>query len=332
MMKKIYILCPSHTKTGGTELLHQLFFELREQGYNAFLAYTNYEGDGGASFEPFSKYVKFPAISSEFIEDTLDSVIVFPEIYYKLVCKYKNAKKIIWWLSVDFFLQENSFIDRLRIKGFLSAFKNCLLGNLKNKISYIKNADYHFCQSYYAIDFLKKKGIDEKKIFYLSDYVNDLYLNNINTHSERKNVVLFNPKKGYKFTRKLIKCARDIEWIPLINMTNDQVNSLMLTSKVYIDFGNHPGKDRIPREAAISGCCVITGKRGAAAFYEDVPIPNSFKFDEKKREIGLIISKIHQCFDDFEGNNAQMQEYRNMIIQEKEKFKKDIKNVFEQIM
>lgn len=60
--------------------------------------------------------------------------------------------------------------------------------------------------------------------------------------------------------------AQDLRWVPLIGMTTEEMRSCMSKSKVYIDFGNHPGKDRIPREAAISGCIVITGKRGAAAF------------------------------------------------------------------
>ena len=51
-------------------------------------------------------------------------------------------------------------------------------------------------------------------------------------------------------------------------MTPEQVVDLMSESKVYIDFGNHPGKDRIPREAVINGCCVITGVRGSARFKE----------------------------------------------------------------
>ena len=53
----------------------------------------------------------------------------------------------------------------------------------------------------------------------------------------------------------------------------------MMESKVYIDFGNHLGKDRIPREVA-SGCCIITGKTGADKYKEDVYIGEKFKFDE----------------------------------------------------
>ena len=30
--------------------------------------------------------------------------------------------------------------------------------------------------------------------------------------------------------------------------------------KLYIDFGGFPGKDRLPREAVMHDCCIITGK------------------------------------------------------------------------
>lgn len=82
-------------------------------------------------------------------------------------------------------------------------------------------------------------------------------------------------------------------------MTRDEVAKLLSTAKVYIDFGNHAGKDRIPK-AAISGCCVITGKDGSAKFYEDVPIDEEFKFKTINKNIPLIVEKIKHCFDNYE--------------------------------
>ena len=47
--------------------------------------------------------------------------------------------------------------------------------------------------------------------------------------------------------------------------------------QVYIDFGHHPGQDRLPREAAACGCLVVTGTRGSAGFHADVPLPPALK-------------------------------------------------------
>ena len=75
--------------------------------------------------------------------------------------------------------------------------------------------------------------------------------------------------------------ANDINWVPLQNMTRSELVNVMRVAKVFVDFGYHPGKDRLPRECAANGCCVITGMRGSANYFEDVPIPSKYKFDEK---------------------------------------------------
>lgn len=90
-------------------------------------------------------------------------------------------------------------------------------------------------------------------------------------------------KKGIKFTKKLIDKSIGIKWIPIENMTTQQVKSLLGNSKVYVDFGNHPGKDRFPREAAIMGCCVITGKRGVQSFIKTFLFQVSLNFQKIKQ-------------------------------------------------
>ena len=96
-----------------------------------------------------------------------------------------------------------------------------------------------------------------------------------------------------------------------------------------MDFGNHPGKDRIPREAAISGCCVITGRQGAAAFYEDVPIPDRYKFDDLKDiDVESVKACILDIFQNYDERIKDFEEYRNMIRGEKEKFIMDAMRLF----
>jgi hypothetical protein len=99
-------------------------------------------------------------------------------------------------------------------------------------------------------------------------------------------------------------------------------------AKVYIDFGNHPGKDRIPREAAILGCCVITGKRGSAAFFEDVPIPDEYKFEDKEKNIPKIIDKIKDCLENYEKRYEDFDYYREVIKNEPQKFIEDLRKIF----
>ena len=87
-----------------------------------------------------------------------------------------------------------------------------------------------------------------------------------NENQIKENIILYNRSKGYHLTKKIIKRLPEFTFIPLINCTREQLSALFSKSKIYIDFGNHPGKDRMPREAALNNCCIIVGKNGAANF------------------------------------------------------------------
>jgi hypothetical protein len=82
-------------------------------------------------------------------------------------------------------------------------------------------------------------------------------------------------------------------WLPLEGLDKESLAEVLRQVRVYVDFGPHPGRDRIPREAALCGAVVVTGRRGAAAFAADVPIPERFRLDEAAvgfdaRALGLI--------------------------------------------
>lgn len=165
------------------------------------------------------------------------------------------------------------------------------------KIFYFNEADKdieHFVQSEYARQFVKLNGVPEYKIFMVEDYLNQAFLSRAARIdlNRKENIVAYNPKKGFEVTKQFIDIAPDISWRPIEKMTPEQVQELLARAKVYIDFGNHPGKDRIPREAAISGYVVITGRRGSAGNDIDINIPAEFKFDERTADIRNVIKKI----------------------------------------
>lgn len=328
-MASIYVLCPANVKTGGTELLHQLVKELNNIGKNAYITYLEIPEDGPVMNEAFSCYADGYR-TKEDIEDCAENILVVPEIYCTFMEQYHAIRKYIWWLSVDNYLVHNSFADRKRLCGIKSALKAKLLGKLWDKTKLIRSADVHMCQSQYAIEYVKRIGVSAERIVYLSDYVNDVYLKHYESQKKLKkeDVILYNPKKGAAFTKKLIATAPELNWVPLIHMSTQEVQRRMQTSKVYIDFGNHPGKDRIPREAAVSGCIVITGKRGAAKYYEDVRIPENYKFDEKTAAVSEITQKIKDCLTNYEILGQEFEEYRAYILGEKKEFARDVKRVF----
>lgn len=319
----IYVVCPAVKKTGGTELAHQLAYELNDNGLDAVITYYGEKVEKPTP-EAFQQYVSRFVYMDE-MEDDPNNLLIVPEINYDYLTRYDNIQKCIWWMSVDNYLKRSSFSGVVHDRGVLRAMKAFVNHDVPLMERKIKDNVTHFYQSDYACDFLTKRGF--KSIYRLSDYINDIYLQS-DSDVIKENIVLYNPKKGYKFTKKIIDHAPDIKWVALENMTNDEVRAELNRSKVYIDFGNHPGKDRFPREAAISGCCVITGLNGSAKYHSDVPIDDEFKFEATFNNIPAIVSKIHKCLENYESENLKFLEYREMIKNEKETFKNDVKSIF----
>ena len=102
---------------------------------------------------------------------------------------------------------------------------------------------------------------------------------------------------------------------------------LMKKSMIYIDFGNHPGRDRIPREAVINGCIIITGRRGSSANDEDIPIDEKYKIDHKSENFHRIFENL--CNDIFENYEIHQEKMKNYIDVIKNNEKYVIQNIGE---
>lgn len=345
---KVFVVAPANTFTGGPELLHQLAFHLRrELGIESFMYYVGYNPSiSDTPVHPELAHYKLPyVLQIPNSEDTYTNILITPEVLQclRVVKNYKQIRRGIWFLGVypyyfskttrkDFLIQRiiNKISTRILKKHRifeLDSEKN--FKKLTQKFDYRKDellqlANFYLAQSHFAMQWFAEL----KPMFYLSDYLNESFLKIVPELSKKENIVAYYPSKGFGFTRKIIKKTKDIKFVPITNMTRQQVIETLAKAKVYIDFGSHSGKDRIPREAAILGCCVITGKRGAAAFPEDVPIPEDYKFDDKVENIPKIIQKIRDCIENFEERYKDFEFYRQIIRNEPQKFIEDIRNIF----
>lgn len=318
MYKNIYVLSPAIQATGGTELLQQLVYKLRIIGQNALLVYTTpYKGSNVEKV--FGPRYNNPYVDD--IEDNSDNIMIVSEAAIYFLLNYNNIQKAVWWLSVDFY--GGSFR--------LPADK---LHNIFYKVSdfiyrHFDKEWVHFVQSEYAFKYCtEERNIPTNHVIRLSDYLSKAFIENgiDDDWDNRDNIVLYNPKKGIEFTKSLIAMASDIKFVPIIDMTSTQIVELMKRSKVYIDFGNHPGKDRIPREATICGCCIITGRRGAAANDVDIPLPAKYKYDEI--DVNAIINSIQCIFDNFITARKDFVQYVAKIREEEKVFEKEVENFF----
>lgn len=329
----IYIHCPSGAVTGGAELLHQLASFLRDNGRDARIVYF-----GEAKHVVPDDYSQYSIVQANTVIDENCNIEVFYEGIFHTIHKESKTQKFLWWISVDnFYICEKPYlpIQTLLKWNFKVGFRELLhrakamIRNLplpKEKISIEELVSLNaICgyQAEYIQHFLVNCGFSE--ILPLKDYINTDHCHSFEKCG-RDNIVIYNPKKGKILTQKIIERAKDITFVPLIKMNREQLISTIRKAKVYIDFGEHPGKDRLPRECAMNGCCVITGKRGSAGFFEDVAIPPQYKFDED--DIPKIISKIKRTLVNYDNAINDFDFYRFKISREQSEFERQIEEIF----
>lgn len=314
---KRIIVCSPNQPSGGPELLHQLVHQLKGLGRDAYICYYPFD----KRYECPESYAEYDTPQSFLIDDSHTFVIV-PETATWIVRDLKKSQAAIWWLSVDnyFLAKRESFMQDLWMSLFSLLKTRLPIFSLK-KIT-------HFAQSFYAKNFLCKNGLQAVD---LSDCLGatHLCLFDKNSSNKREDIIVYNPRKGVKRMRLLIEHLPHFQFVPLVNMTAEQVRELLGRAKIYVDLGHHPGKDRPPREAAMAGCCVFTNRRGAAAFYEDIPIPDYYKIDDREsdycdvlgKKIEYVLTNYDRCCSDFDG-------YRGVIGNEQFVFNSQIRSFF----
>ena len=107
-------------------------------------------------------------------------------------------------------------------------------------------------QSIYASNYLKKFL---KNIKFLSDYQRQDILKNINKKRKEKNIICYSHKSN-KFIKKL-KIYIILKLIKLSGFNTNQLINIYKKTKIYMDFGYHPGKDKMPREAVLFDNCIF---------------------------------------------------------------------------
>jgi hypothetical protein len=318
-LNKIYLVTSNNVVTGGVEATYQLYHALKLLGRNVKLLLMDpgVHPQKQPNWLELHKYTfnkSFPKVYNNYIldhNDLVDSIedhpnnfLLAPEIFPDMLSQFEHIQKGIWWLSVDNGLGEdqNNFITTRNTPDI-----------------------WHFYQSEYAHWFLISNGVT--KMAKLTDYISDEYtkLYGLTDNTEKENIILYNPKKGLNVTQNIINNNKDKTFIPIINMNPSEIKNLMLRSKVYIDFGNHPGKDRIPREASLCGCVVITNFLGSAMFFDDVPIENMYKFND---DLLILNSLFKDIFNNFDKHKLNQSFYTKQIHHQQDKFFLEVKQIF----
>lgn len=287
---KIVVTCVAGTVSGGPEALHQLVDMVNEVEPGAgAICYAPYSG----SHRTFPQYEKYniPIVMKDKIPK--NAIVVFPEILADHVSQF-SQRCALWWLSVDNFFNGHS--------------------------SYLNKFSFHFTQSQYANEHVTSLGFNT---LMLTDYINDVFDNNLEIH--KNDQICVNPSKGLHLIKDFKEKNPDFLTVELTGMPREKVKEILSQSKIYIDFGHHPGRDRFPREARLSDCVVLTTKYGSAKNDIDIPISSWYKFD------GLedIKQKVLDVYTDYNYHLGEQYSYKEQIKNQKHIFKNEVKKILE---
>lgn len=306
------VICPGGAATGGVELLHQLVDTLNCHGRKAFILYYPFF----KKFDTPDPYKKYNAPIVKFSKNESSSTFyIIPETLTHLVKEFGVKQSIVWWMSVDNYVNSGGFL--YSVKNFINPLS---YQNVK-KQNDLKHIAGNLYQSEYARIFLSAHEV--LNTLELGDYINSDYISAAyGIHScDRENIIVYNPAKGIEKTRALINALPRFNFVPIQNMNRNEVIDLLLKAKIYVDFGNHPGKDRIPREAASLGCVVVTNRKGSAMNPVDIPIAEVYKIDDESeffvKNSEALISSI---FEQFSNHQTAFETYRRSISEEKDRF------------
>lgn len=318
--KNIYILCPPNNATGGPEALHQLGYLLREKGYNVKMLYSKFK------FNPIHPFYKSYNIPYTFkVKDDENNIIIIPESMTNWIARYPKSEKKVWWLSLTFY--EMTMESREKKKNLI---RKIFVPHKHTEYRFEKNKTVtHWYQSQRVKDFLESKELDNP-IEYICDYVDDIFFENLpNLESlEKKEMITYNPKKGYEFIEPIITLLPNYQWVALKGMTRKEMRDVLREAKLHVDFGYFPGRDKIPREALISGCCLLTGRNGTAGFKEDLNIPEEYKLFDNQINSEIIIPKIKFIMENFIEVRKSQEPFRNFVLNEKQRMKESIQKLF----
>jgi hypothetical protein len=273
-------------------------------GYDSYMVYNDRDtGDDCVYAEKYT-YLK----RANHIEDSHRNLLFIPESFHipEVLQKYnvQQIQLVVSWLSLDYGI-----------------------ARLNTHFEYPHMI--HVFQSEYArtrvVEEARQRNL-HIKCFDIYDYTHDDYVQYLYMNEEmpvKMNCVAYNPKKD-TITQRICQMHM-IPTIPLENMSQQQVIETLKKCKVYVDCGNHPGRDRIPREAAAVGCIVITNTQGSAGVWNDVPI------HQKVSTHAELVQTIKHAFENYKLDYDSQKEFREGIKNEKKQLEQQFRTLLESL-
>lgn len=310
------------SRTGGGEALFQLRIDLENLGYHCRIVCKNRTVYDTPLPKKFHKYIRSKedrCLPEDIVDDSQNCLIV-PETTTTFLFRYNNVQKVIWWLSSRYYdgkcrieNRPEMFRYQVKIIGDVARYlvKSVIRLIKYQRLRYPINQALNIAGYHHVKEILTNHYHVESVLLIHPIGVDFLAKGMYTDPANRRDVVLYNPKKPSKIVCQLLDRG-NFHFIPIQGMTVEQMIECFRTSKVYIDFGQFPGPERLPKETVYNGVNIIVGKRNTACNDLDVMVPAQFKLDVHM-PIDEIELKIALLMQDYEKYAPLYDDYRDMI-------------------
>jgi hypothetical protein len=340
-MSTIYIYCPGNVISGGVNSLHNLCSHLVKSGFQAGMVYH--------SVNPLiinhHQIQSYAVPVFEYPEDDPENLLIVSETEIAYLHRFPDIRKMVYWLGLNYFFSKPPYRWPFNYKLLRKAIR-CrnyygysagIHENLKRKLSWWAKNDpglwgngiLHLSNSFYVAECLQKKGAT--RVYVLHNPVRNEYYTEHKSFYNKKRKIVF----GQKTPRILIFLCRmlfNAQIVRLKHLPPETVKQHMLEAMVFAEFGYHSGRDRMPREAVLLGCIILTNTRGSAAFHQDIPIPSSYKIPDKLFLYPAIIKRIAHCLNNYENCFRDFRPYVIALEKEYKDFPESVKSVFQEVL
>jgi len=360
----VYIIAPAGAYTGGPTALFQLCYALRKNGVNAIMAFYGEINDNPV--HPNYERYECPWITVNNIKNGKDVTVITPETAINQVNSFTKIKKIVYWLAVDNYVStiykpsklgfilhiiKNYMFDPYVAYAYVTRnihiYHNAYKANYikllidKKKISVPHNIDFHLAQSRYAKDFLSSYGIKDDKVIMIHEPLEKEFLSKATKikYDEKIDAVAWNARKAYPIAFRLVKMLRKrgLTVFDLKNLGKDRMIKVLSRTKIFIDIGIHPGRDRPLREAVVLDNIAIINNHGGYYHYDDCMIPTEFKLNcyldfDRKINYHKLCTNIEHYLENFEYYIKKFHHFKQYIMQEPYIFLSDVKHLSKILM
>lgn len=326
-IQRVVIICPAYLISGGPENLCQIYAALKKLGYEVYCFWVNPLDIPGSIIKKYENGIWYlcktdGALVNKVYEKNYDvnyldkdlqldesTLVIVPEIWSDFIYFFENAKKAIAWLSISYLNVDNSSeICCSLIKQKHLGYLDCI----------------HLSQAPWIQKMLKSWGAES---FLLGDYIAKAYFAK-STFEKAEKLITFFPRKGGDLAVKFMNKYPDLDYLRLENFTQNEMIFALDISNIYIDFGNFPGKDRIPREAMLRNCVIFVHNQGCATDFESFPIDDYFRFSEQDILDGTLYKKVQEVLVDYKNMQQKQSFMKNQILQEYDLFEQKIEEIF----